>query len=91
MKLIKHGLILLYLTVSLTGCAARDLEVLRIPVEKTVIEKVYVPAELARPCPGPNLEAIETTGDIEAVALDALAALKVCDEDKAAIREWGIE
>lgn len=91
MKLTKHGLILLCLLVSLTGCAGRELEVLRIPVEKTVIEKVYVPAELARPCPGPNLDALETTGDIEAAAIGALAALKVCDEDKARIREWGIE
>jgi len=91
MKLTKHGLILLCLMALLTGCAGQELEVLRIPVEKTVIEKVYVPAELARPCPEPNLDSVETTGDVEAVAIDALAALKVCNEDKAAIREWGVE
>lgn len=64
---------------------------IRIPVEKIVIEKVFVPAELARPCPGPTLDAIDTTGDVEAIAIEAIAALKVCDQDKAGIRKWGVE
>lgn len=72
----------------LTGCATPAPEVIRIPIEITVIEKVYVPTELARHCPGPNLVTIETSGDIEGIAIEALVALNLCNQDKAGIRAW---
>ena len=66
-------------------------EVIRIPYETIVIEKVQVPAELLKPCALPDLDAVRTTGDLERVALAALAAARCGNADKAAIREWQSE
>ena len=44
--------------------------------------------ELLRRCRTPNLDRIATTGDIEAIAIEALAALNTCSEDKDRIRDW---
>lgn len=61
---------------------------IRVPYEKTVIEKVKVPAELLVACWEPNLDALEVTGDLERVAGLAVASLAACNGDKADIREW---
>jgi len=76
--------------VLLTGCGKR-LEVRPVTLTKTVIEKVVVPAELLKPCEEPDLDTIETTGDLERVALEGVAAARCGNEDKAAIREWQSE
>jgi hypothetical protein len=91
MKNIATGLMILCLTAWLTGCATSEPEVIRVPYEKVVVEKVKVPDELLRECPEPNLDALETTGDLERVAGEALLYLKECNEDKAKIREWQSE
>lgn len=78
---------LLCLTVLLTGCGKR-LEVRPVVVTKTVVEKVKPPTELLEPCPEPNLDVLETTGDLERVAIDALVALTFCNKDKERLREW---
>lgn len=57
-------------------------------ITKTVVEKVEVPAELLEPCPEPNLDDIQTTGDLERVAQEALSAATCGNADKKAISEW---
>ena len=88
MKRTLSGVGLLCLVVLLTGCATRKPEVMRIPVTTTVIEKITTPAALLEPCPEPDLDYLETTGDIESVAIKALASLTACNEDKEKIRAW---
>lgn len=87
MKHIASGLILLCLTVSLTGCGKR-LEVRPVVVTKTVVEKVDVPTFLLEPCEVPELDTVETTGDLERVAQEAITAAVCGNKDKTAIREW---
>ena len=77
--------------VLLGACATKPPEVIRVPYETTVIEKVHVPSELLEPCPEPVLDTLETTGDLERVALEGIAAAKCGNADKAAIREWQSE
>lgn len=74
----------------LTGCGKR-LEVRPVTITETVVEKVQVPANLLEPCPMPDLASINTTGDLERVAQDALSAAACGNADKAAIREWQSE
>jgi hypothetical protein len=76
--------------VSLTGCGKR-LEVRPTIVTETRVEKVQVPAELLEPCAEPDLDQLETTADLERVAIDAIVALVFCNADKTAIREWQSE
>ena len=71
----------------LTGCGKR-LEVRPVVTTKTIVEKVNVPSNLLEPCKVPELDDVETTGDLERVAQEALAASACGNEDKAAIREW---
>jgi len=85
---IKSGVTTLSLLVLLTGCATPKPEVIRVPFETIVIEKESVPAELLEPCREPELDAIETTGDLERVSIAALSAARCGNEDKAKIREW---
>lgn len=59
-----------------------------ITITKTVVEKVKPPTELLEPCPTPDLDQVGTTGDLEAVAIDALVALAFCNKDKEQLREW---
>lgn len=73
--------------VSLAGCGKR-LEVRPVTVTRTVVEKVEVPAALLAPCPEPDLDTLETTGDLERVALEGIAAARCGNDDKQAIREW---
>ncbi len=61
---------------------------IKIPIQKTIIEKVVVPAELLEPCREPDLDSLETTRDLERVAGEAIASLSSCNQDKADIREW---
>ena len=84
------GAILLCLLALLTGCAS-DPEVIRVPVETTVVEKVTVPGNLLEPCERPSLDSLETTGDLERVALEALEYGDCGNADKEAIREWQAE
>jgi hypothetical protein len=76
--------------VLLTGCGKR-LEVKPIVTTRTVVEKVQVPEQLLDECEVPQLDDVETTGDLERVAIDAIVSLTFCNEDKAAIREWQSE
>jgi hypothetical protein len=40
----------------------------------------------------PDLDTLDTTGDLERVAGEAVASLATCNEDKQRIREWqGVE
>jgi hypothetical protein len=71
----------------LAGCGKR-LEVRPVVVTETVVEKVQVPTQLLEPCKPPDLASINTTGDLERVAQDALAATACGNADKQAIREW---
>jgi len=88
MKRTLLGVTLLFLMVSLVGCATPKPDVIRVPFETIVIEKVGVPDELLRQCRTPNLDSIETTGDVESVAIEALASLETCNQDKERIRAW---
>lgn len=87
MKRIAIGVIVLFLPALLTGCGKR-LEVKPTIITETVVEKVQVPAELLEPCPEPDLDSLETAGDLERVAIEAVAAARCGNEDKAKIREW---
>ena len=84
---IVNGLILLCLAGLLTGCGKR-LEVKPVVVTKTIIEKVNVPSNLLEPCELPELDGVQTTGDLEAVAIEAIAATRCGNEDKARIKSW---
>lgn len=85
---IVSGVILLCLMVSLTGCGKRVEVRPPITITETVYEKVQVPEELLAFCTEPDLDQIKTTGDLERVAVDAVASLAACNVDKAKIREW---
>lgn len=74
----------------LTGCGKR-VEVRPVVLTETIVEKVQVPAELLEPCAEPDLDSLRTTGDLERVALAAVAAAACGNADKAAIREWQSE
>lgn len=76
--------------VLLTGCG-KPLEVRPVTITKTVIEKVEVPSNLLEPCALPELDGVETTGDLETIAQESLAAAACGNADKAAIREWQAE
>lgn len=84
---IASGLTLLCLTVLLAGCGKR-LEVRPVTLTKTVVEKVVVPSNLLEPCAVPGLYDVQTTGDLERVAQEAISATVCGNEDKAAIKEW---
>lgn len=73
--------------VLLTACGTQ-LEVKPIVTTNTVVERVQVPSNLLEPCELPELDEVETTGDLERVAQEALAAATCGNDDKAAIREW---
>ena len=87
-KLILHGVTLLFLMALLTACGRSTPEVIRIPVTKTVIEKIETPAELLRECRRPYMDPLETNGDIERALGEAILALDLCNEDKKKIKEW---
>lgn len=63
-------------------------ELIRVPYETIVIEKVRVPEELLRECFEPDLDSLETNGDLEEALGEAVISLQTCSEDKVQIREW---
>lgn len=73
--------------VSLTGCV-RSPEVIKIPVDRIVIEKVRVPVDLLAECRRPDMDSLVSTGDLERVAAEAIVSLDKCNADKASIRDW---
>jgi len=87
----RSGVILLFLMALLTGCGKAAPEVIRVPFETVRIEKVRVPAELLRPCRVPAMVLLETTRDLERVAIQAIASIADCNADKAAIEAWSEE
>lgn len=88
MKNMLRGVLCLSLMVSLSGCGKSTPAVIRIPVTKTVIEKVKTPDELLRECARPSLADLETNEDLERILGEALVSLDTCSEDKRKIREW---
>lgn len=60
-------------------------------ITETVYEKVEVPAELLRECSEPELDDVETTGDLEQAFGEALISLASCNQDKARIKAWSQE
>lgn len=58
------------------------------PFETIVIEKVQAPDELLRQCRTPDLEVLETTGDLEQALGEAVVSLQTCNQDKERIKEW---
>lgn len=73
--------------VSLSACGNSP-KIIRVPVETTVYEKVQAPTELLEPCPLPELDSLDTNGDLERVAVEAIVALTFCNKDKERIKEW---
>lgn len=72
----------------LTACGASAPEVIRIPYEKIVIEKVKTPEALLVPCVRPNLDRLETTGDLEQALGEAIVSIEACNGDKERIKAW---
>ena len=88
MKNTLHGVVLLSLMALLIGCETSETQIIRVPVETTVIEKVQVPAELVQRCPEPDLDSLTTTGDIEDALGEAIVSLQTCNQDKERIAAW---
>ncbi len=82
------GLSLLFLLVLLQGCSSSGPEIIRVPYERTVVEKVQAPEALLEACPVPDLVALDTNKDIETALGEAIVSLGTCNEDKERIREW---
>ena len=87
----KHTLIgagLFSLLVLLTGCSSSGPEIIRVPFERTVIEKVQTPDALLEACPVPDLATLKTNKDLETALGEAIVSLGSCNEDKEGIRIW---
>ena len=91
MKTMLSGVALCFLLVSLTGCSSSEPQIIRVPYERTVVEKVHAPEALLEPCVVPDLVALETNKDLETALGEAVVSLETCNEDKERIREWGAE
>lgn len=76
-----HAWILPPLALFLISCASKP------PVVKTEILRLTPPAELLAACPEPSLQG-ETYRAIVAHALDIKQALRRCNADKQALRDW---
>ncbi len=88
---ITSGLILFSLLVLLQGCSSSAPEIIRVPYERTVVEKVRAPEALLEACHVPDLVTLETNKDLETALGEAIISLESCNEDKEAIREWEAE
>ncbi len=88
MNHITSGLILLFLLVLLQGCSSSGPEIIRVPFETTVVEKVQAPEALLEACPIPDLAALDTNKDLETALGEAVVSLDSCNEDKESIRIW---
>ena len=82
------GLTLLFLLVLLQGCSSSGPEIIRVPYEKTVVEKVYAPEALLEACSVPDLVALDTNKALETALGEAIVSLETCNEDKKRIQEW---
>lgn len=91
MKHIMSGLTLLFLSVLLIGCSSSKPQIIRVPYERTTIEKVQAPENLLEECPEPMLDSLRTNKDIEAALGEAVVSLRACNEDKQAIKDWQAE
>jgi len=64
----------------LAGCAS--------PVPQVI--RILPPAELIQDCPVPQVK-LRTNGDMANHIVDLRSALKSCNNDKAALRDWAKE
>ena len=88
MNHITRGLILLFLLGFAIGCSSSGPEIIRVPFERTVIEKVQAPATLLEACSVPDLATLETNKALETALGEAIVSLDSCNEDKEGIRIW---
>ena len=83
-----RGLTLLFLLVLLQGCSSSGPEIIRVPYERTVVEKVQAPEALLEACPVPDLVTLNTNKDLETALGEAIISLETCNEDKERIKIW---
>ncbi len=83
-----RGLILLSLLGFAIGCSSSGPQLIRVPFERTVVEKIQTPEALLETCPVPDLAALETNKDLETALGEAIVSLDSCNEDKEGIRIW---
>ena len=88
MKTMLSGVALCFLLVLLTGCSSSEPQIIRVPYERTIVEKVQAPDALLEACPIPDLVALETNKDLETALGEAVISLESCNEDKERIRIW---
>ena len=88
MKLMLYGVTAISLLALLIGCGTSQPQIIRVPFERTVIEKVRTPEELLRQSRTPDLDSLKTNGDLETRLGEALISLETCNKDKARIKEW---
>lgn len=88
---IMSGLTLFFLLVLLQGCSSSAPEIIRVPYERTVVEKVQAPEALLEPCLVPDLVALETNKDLETALGEAIVSLETCNKDKERIKDWQAE
>jgi len=62
--------------------------VIRVPYEKTVIERVQAPADLLEDCQDVDTDHLETNSDLERALGEAVVSLDACTEDKRRLRDW---
>ncbi len=88
MKHTMRGLTLLSLLGFAIGCSSSGPEIIRVPFERTVIEKVQTPDALLEACTVPDLATLQTNKDLETALGEAIVSLDSCNEDKEGIRIW---
>lgn len=88
MKHTLTGVTLLFLMALLQGCSSSKPQIIRVPFERTVVEKVQAPANLLEPCAVPTLDTLKTNKDLETALGEAIISLASCNEDKEGIRIW---
>lgn len=81
-RIVLAGMTALCLLASLSGCVT--MQTVRVPV------KVHPPAALLEPCPAPSPTAT-TNGELLAYLEDMASALRGCNQDKQALRDWAKE
>lgn len=81
-RVVLAGMTALCLLALLSGCVTT--QTVKVPV------KVYPPAALMAPCPHPEATAT-TNGELLAYLEDMASALRSCNQDKQALRDWAKE
>lgn len=85
--MLKAGLLLVSLTLSLTGCGTEIVYRERpVPVEVVEYRPTPVDRALLRDCPPVPMSGVETNGDLLAAALEANKRLRQCSVEKAQLR-----